>query len=623
MKQIELELIAKTDKALDEIKNVAAAIEGSTNEMESFKNATKKSLDDVSKSTKKGTSAIKGLSKGFKGLGLAAKGFVFALGGKILEQFFAVLNQNQVIVDSMATAFGTVASITNKLVGIVVDAGKEFTSLGDILKNTVMIPINLLKTSFFTIQSGILQAQLAWEGSFFGGNDADKIEQLKGDIQEVNDKLYDSATGVVDNLKGVGQGFVEAGSQIGGFVEEVSEGINKIDVLQTAANQKRLQQLRNETRLALAENDKLQFQFQLAAERQRQIRDDVTASIEDRTKANNQLGEVLKEQFDLQIANANKALELAELELQGNPKSIDAKEKLIEAEKNLFDVKENIAGFESEQRVNAEALELEAIDLLNTRLEAENARAIAKKRFNAEEIEDDILRLEKLKEVLAEETAIEDERLQGEIDRLAVGTQARQDAEQALFDFRQQKELEGAELDNQISKQKEDNDKKDLATKKMVENQKKQIVSDALGFVANILGENSKAGKAAAIAQATINSLLGFTEVLKTPTTIPEPFGSIQKVVSAGSILASGFATVKKIAATKAPGAEGGTSVDVAGPRGAAAPAFNVVGASPENQLAQTIGEQSKQPTRAYVVSDDVTNAQALDRKIVQGASIG
>jgi hypothetical protein len=54
-----------------------------------------------------------------------------------------------------------------------------------------------------------------------------------------------------------------------------------------------------------------------------------------------------------------------------------------------------------------------------------------------------------------------------------------------------------------------------------------------------------------------------------------------------------------------------------------AAPNFNVVGASSTNQLAQTIGNQQQQPIKAYVVANDVTTQQGLDRNIVQSASIG
>ena len=52
-------------------------------------------------------------------------------------------------------------------------------------------------------------------------------------------------------------------------------------------------------------------------------------------------------------------------------------------------------------------------------------------------------------------------------------------------------------------------------------------------------------------------------------------------------------------------------------------PAFNIVGLSETNQLAGAIGEQTQQPIKAFVVANDVTTAQSLDRNIVEGASIG
>ena len=52
-------------------------------------------------------------------------------------------------------------------------------------------------------------------------------------------------------------------------------------------------------------------------------------------------------------------------------------------------------------------------------------------------------------------------------------------------------------------------------------------------------------------------------------------------------------------------------------------PSFNTVGASSTNQLADAIGGQAQKPTRAYVVSTDVTTAQSLDRNIITGATVG
>ena len=73
-----------------------------------------------------------------------------------------------------------------------------------------------------------------------------------------------------------------------------------------------------------------------------------------------------------------------------------------------------------------------------------------------------------------------------------------------------------------------------------------------------------------------------------------------------------------KGAASSAGGGGGGGSVASA----PAAPVFNVVGAAPENQLAQAIGEQDNKPQRAYIVASDVTSQQALDRNIIESASI-
>ena len=51
-------------------------------------------------------------------------------------------------------------------------------------------------------------------------------------------------------------------------------------------------------------------------------------------------------------------------------------------------------------------------------------------------------------------------------------------------------------------------------------------------------------------------------------------------------------------------------------------PDVSSVGDSGLNQLATAIGDQSQQPVQAFVVSNDVTTAQGLQRNIVDGAAI-
>ncbi len=73
--------------------------------------------------------------------------------------------------------------------------------------------------------------------------------------------------------------------------------------------------------------------------------------------------------------------------------------------------------------------------------------------------------------------------------------------------------------------------------------------------------------------------------------------------------------------------AGGGGGASGSAPSGGSAssipPAFNVVGSSDSNQLADAIGGQSQQPVQAFVVANDVTTAQSLQNNIVEGATIG
>ena len=63
------------------------------------------------------------------------------------------------------------------------------------------------------------------------------------------------------------------------------------------------------------------------------------------------------------------------------------------------------------------------------------------------------------------------------------------------------------------------------------------------------------------------------------------------------------------------------SSNESSAPASTAAPQFNVVGTSGQNQIAQSLGNQA--PVKAYVVSNDVTTAQSLDRNIVKTATVG
>ena len=52
------------------------------------------------------------------------------------------------------------------------------------------------------------------------------------------------------------------------------------------------------------------------------------------------------------------------------------------------------------------------------------------------------------------------------------------------------------------------------------------------------------------------------------------------------------------------------------------APIFNIVGTTGANQIADVFASQNQSPMRAYVVANDITTAQSLQRNIIEGAGI-
>ena len=171
----------------------------------------------------------------------------------------------------------------------------------------------------------------------------------------------------------------------------------------------------------------------------------------------------------------------------------------------------------------------------------------------------------------------------------------------------------------EITKKSEDD------TGEITEEGEKFKVSTLAKFVAlgiGIAAEGSNAAKALAIANALIATYQGASDVLKNPTSIT-PF---QKAADVALVLATGFAQVKAITQTQIPVLSvGGVSAggSAAPVQQLQAPDFNVVGASPINQLAEAIGGQQQQPVRAYVVAEEVTSAQELERNRIRTAALG
>lgn len=180
--------------------------------------------------------------------------------------------------------------------------------------------------------------------------------------------------------------------------------------------------------------------------------------------------------------------------------------------------------------------------------------------------------------------------------------------------------------------------------KKALQDAQLNAISAGIGLLSGLAGKNKTLQKAAIIAESAMGiarSIIANTAsnvaVAAQGAALAIPTAGAS-VIAAGSIIttnniATGIGIAANIAATaKALSSVGGGGAPSGGGQNmggggsgasSAAPNFNVVGASSTNQLAQTIGNKEAQPIKAYVVANDVTTQQSLDRNIVKSATIG
>ena len=196
---------------------------------------------------------------------------------------------------------------------------------------------------------------------------------------------------------------------------------------------------------------------------------------------------------------------------------------------------------------------------------------------------------------------------------------------EALLNAKLAYESQLTEIENEQqelrNKQKQEADAKQIKLDKAVADARIQLadaVGGALNGLSAIAGENAGIQKAIGIAQATIDTFIGANKALAQ--------GGIVGGIAAAGIIATGLANVSTILSTPIPNAKGGqvnvgaSQINASRPQ---APSFNIVGDSGTNQIATALGENQNTPTRAYVVSRDITTAQELDRNIESEASIG
>ena len=515
------------------------------------------------------------------GLGLIIAGF---------SKFVEVLNENQKVADFFSITFETLSLAFNDFFNFILSNTSAITNFfkvafDDPVQNMIDFGNAIVKNVIERVQSSIDTLGFLAEAV---------VKVFKGDFTGAMEAASNAGKELVDVVTGVDDSFDKTVEAVDKVVTATSNYVKE-----TIKGAKENVNLSKTAELAAVANQGLIEKYDLQAEKLRQVRDEERNTIADRKKANDELNAVLDEQEKAMLGNANAILVAAEAQFKknGNDENQIA---LLEAQNEVLAVQAQVAGFRSEQKANDLALDREQKELNLSISDAEAERNKAQSEFVAEQIENDYLKLQAQLDIAEKEGEIESKRLEEKRNQYQQGTQAYVDANNELLAYQQENANTQVQIEKDLNKS------------------KAQLTTQALTDIAGIVGANSKFGKSIAIVQAIRDTYAGANKALAQ--------GGLFGFIGAAAVIAGGLANVKTISSTPDPTPPAGVSVGGGGsavpPTPSAPPAFNIVGQSETNQLADAIGSQASEPVRAYVVSNDVTTAQGLERNIVEGATI-
>lgn len=552
---------------------------------------------------KRAASGLGNLLKGGLGIGL-----VVGVVDKLSESF----QSNQKVVDAVNKVMTTLSIIFSQITEAIFGAVEEqsklnggFDATKKVLGGLISGVLNVFVGIIQGIQLAVLETQLAWEKSFFGDKDATRIKELNKEIALTREELTKTGENLAESGKMVINNLAEAAGEVAKTVVAVSKSVVKavkeLDIDKATSDAERLVALRKQAALADVERQRIQLEFQAGQEKLRQLRDDELVSLDVRMQKNNDLLASFKEQAKLEEVQIQKKIDLAQAEIAvlNNAENAVA---LAQAQLELTDLRERLLGQESEALANQNSLLREQADITKSIGEADQEIYEIQQNAQLELIDDAVARAEKEIEIAQNVFNRKKALLEQEVAATKAGTAARAEAENQLKLFEAQ------------------NDADSLARTKLLQQAKLDTVRNALNGIAQLVGENTLLGKGIALAQVGIDTYTGATKALAQ--------GGVFGYIGAAGIIATGIANARKITATQVPtpsSGGGGSSPAITNTLSQPAnPAqFNIVGQSNLNQLAQSIGGQFDQPIRAYVVGQDVTTSQQLQRQRVKTATFG
>ena len=547
--------------------------------------ALEKGVKDVGTETKKQTSAVKSLSNGFKGLGLVFRGLGLGIVLKLANRLWEALQKNQQIADTVTTAFNMIGIVVGKLSEVITEvvnrtgsSAENFDALGRIMKNLIKLALEPLKLTFFSVALVIKEVQLAWEKSWLG----------KGDIEKIN-KLQKQISGYKEEIRSATEETIKAGKSI---IVDFKEGVGEIQKLGKATTvafnntfkdvtvksvheqAKAVTQATNNLGLLQAKHREVIIEFETQAEKQRQIRDDISQSIDDRIKANDELLIISQKQADAEIEALKEQQGALRSQMLVNVDNADIKAQIAELNNAIAETEFRKTQLEKESGEQNNALLAEQLA---------NRQELAKIGID---------------EVQRQKTEFENER--DRLVKMAELTISNEEERNAkILQIKEQFNAKINKIDADEKDKQDAIDKQELADKIALEDAKRQAIQSGLSGIGALVGESSKAGKAIAVANATIDTFAGANKAIAQ--------GGIVGVASAVGIIATGLANVRSILQTDIPGESGGGTApatpEVVDNTVPVAPTFGAITADAP-------------PVQAFVVESDVSSSQALQNDL-------
>lgn len=587
------------------IDKLVGAIEDMTEEFIDAGNAAKRAAEateeigDAAKDTGDGLKAATGSGvTGFKALGEAIKATgLFALVLRVLNPIIDAFLENKQVADAFGVALSAIGVVINDIVDFAISLGQNLFEAFSNPKQALIDFATLIKENIVNRFEGMLELVprlseaigLLFEGKFgqAGKVAADAVAKATLGVENFSDKVVEATTSVVEYAKGTAEA-----------------------VTQATALERQLQALSDAERdLAVTT-----AQSRAEVEELKRQRDDARLSIEERIAAAEKAAAIDKQIADenVRIAEQRAALLRREIELQGE--TDERLQAVADAEIAAADARTASLTLQTELQNSLFALNAEA----EAQRQAEEDAEIERQQAELE-------RRKELAEALATEKELELMKLREDYEaKLALAREFGEGEEQLTEEF----EAKKAEIEEKYAEEKVEREK--VTAQEVVD--AFQNAFNAIQALQAAFGtqnekqarRNFKIQKALSLAQTTISTVEGvqnaFTSALKSPITSVFPG---YPFVQAGIAAAFGAAQLATIAKSKYQGGTSAPPPPPSGGGGGGAPAGGGQTQAPQLDLS-FLGEGAGQegPIQAYVVSENVSNAQQANQKIQEQASL-